>query len=67
MNREQAIEFKNSLGWTEFEKELRKTEQMHIQALIKCKEPQDTIRLQEKIQAIREVILLPDNLSEREE
>ena len=65
MTRDQAIEFKNSIGWKEFEKELRIVEHGNIQELIRA-DQKDTTRLQESIMAIRRVILLPDHISERD-
>jgi len=65
MTRDQAIEFKNSIGWKEFEKELRSVEHSAIQELIRADE-KDMMRVQESIRAIRRVILLPDHISERD-
>jgi len=65
MTIDQAIEFKNSIGWKEFEKELRGVEHSAIQELIRA-DQKDMMRIQESIRAIRRVILLPDHISERD-
>ena len=67
MTRDEAIEFSQSLAWQSFEKELRKIADSNTEKLISCIEAKEIVRLQESIKAIRKIVLLPENIAEREE
>ena len=67
MNREQAIELKESLLWKDFVEELKRYIAMDTHKILNERDIDTVIRLQERIKVFTEVIELPANIAEREE